>query len=92
MNDFKQRGREWQAARKAEQRERDDATKAAREKRYQQNLVLKANGYVWQKVQDIGGPSDDGDNVDEVWTLFDASGNVVSVAQAMHDIAAKQVQ
>lgn len=87
MSDFKQRGRDWNAARKAEQRQRDDAAKATREKRYQQNLTLKHHGYTWSKIQDIGGPSDDGDHADMVWQLYAADGRAVTIAEALKEIA-----
>lgn len=87
MSDWKQRSHDWQAQRKREQRERETARKEANEKRYQQNLILKQHGYTWKKLQDIGGPSDDGDRADMVWTLFAPDGRVVTVGQALREIA-----
>lgn len=83
MSDFKQREREWKAARKAEQRARDEQRKAEQEARYQQNLILKQHGYAWRKVQDVFGPSDDGDTAGYVWQLYAPDGTPVTVKEAM---------
>jgi hypothetical protein len=89
--DFKQRGKQWNAEYKRSLYEREQAQKAARDARYQQNLVLKAHGYTWQKRYDISGP-DGYEYPETVWVLLDAAGTVVTVAQAMAAIAAKDQQ
>ena len=92
MSNYKDSSRAWRAERASEQRASDNAAKEAREKRNEQNAILKAHSYVWQKIQDVFGPSDDGDSADMVWQLFDAAGEPVSVKEALAAIAAQTVE
>ena len=72
-----------------EQGERDRQRKAEQDARAQRNITLKQAGYKWEKVQDIGGPSDDGDNAAMVWQLYDPQGKPVSEAEALRRIQQK---
>lgn len=87
-SEWKQAGRDWRAARRAEERERAERREQAARERNAQNVLLRANGYQWRKVQDIGGPSDDGDNAGMVWQLYDVNGHAVTVREALAAIAA----